>query len=168
MCIRDSIDTSDVGVRSFTVRAVDGGGNVATKTSTYRIGFEFEGFFRPLRNRPHVNVWKAGKVVPVSFSLDGYQGRDVIASGYPRSTEIRCGTSPDTVGTERSRAERHTRLRYKPKRDLYIYMWQTDRRWAGDCRQFVLKLDDGSYHRADFRFLPKKQKHPHHGDNDDD
>jgi hypothetical protein len=170
------IDTSEIGARSFTVRAVDGAGNVSTATSRYRVGFQFEGFFGPVRNRPHVNVWKAGTPVPMIFSLDGYQGRGVIASGYPRSTEIRCGTSPDTLGTAGTRALAHSRLRYKPKRDLYVYLWKTDKRWAGECRQFVLKLDDGSYHRADFRFAPKKTKPkpkpkpPHHGggDGDDD
>ena len=36
--------------------------------------------------------------------------------------------------------------------DQYIYLWLTDRRWDGTCRQIVVKLDDGTEHRANFRF----------------
>jgi hypothetical protein len=39
---------------------------------------------------------------------------------------------------------------------LYHFLWKTDRRWAGTCRRLELELDDGSIHRANFRFA-----HPH-------
>jgi hypothetical protein len=34
----------------------------------------------------------------------------------------------------------------------YIYSWKTDKAWAGTCRQLIVKLTDGTYHWADFRF----------------
>jgi hypothetical protein len=37
-------------------------------------------------------------------------------------------------------------------------VWKTDRRWAGTCRQFMLKLKDGTVKRADFRFV-RGQRH---------
>ncbi len=43
-------------------------------------------------------------------------------------------------------------LSYDATTDQYIYVWKTDKSWAGTCRTFVLKLNDGSYHRADFKF----------------
>jgi hypothetical protein len=36
-------------------------------------------------------------------------------------------------------------------------MWKTERKWAGSCREFVLKLDDGSVHVAQFEFTKKKR-----------
>ena len=36
-------------------------------------------------------------------------------------------------------------------------LWKTDQRWAGGCREFVLKLDDGSVHTALFEFAKKKK-----------
>ena len=157
-----SIDTATVGDHTFTVRAVDAAGNAGTRSVTYRVeerfAFDFEGFFRPVVNRPRTNFVRAGAVVPIRFSLDGWQGRDVIADGYPRSRDFECGSSADLDGGEPTRSVGRWRLRYKPRRDLYVYLWKTDRDWAGQCRQFILKLADGSYHRADFRF-PHKRWH---------
>jgi hypothetical protein len=31
-------------------------------------------------------------------------------------------------------------------------VWKTDPSWAGTCRQLVVELNDGSIHRANFRF----------------
>jgi hypothetical protein len=36
--------------------------------------------------------------------------------------------------------------------DTYVYVWKTDRSWANTCRQLIVKLDDGSVHRANFQF----------------
>jgi hypothetical protein len=34
----------------------------------------------------------------------------------------------------------------------YVYLWKTDRAWANTCRQLIVKLTDGSVHRANFQF----------------
>jgi hypothetical protein len=34
----------------------------------------------------------------------------------------------------------------------YQFNWKTDKACAGTCRQLILQLVDGSYHRATFRF----------------
>ncbi len=41
---------------------------------------------------------------------------------------------------------------YDPDSDRYTYVWKTNKAWNGTCRQLVLKLDDGSIHRAKFKF----------------
>jgi hypothetical protein len=38
------------------------------------------------------------------------------------------------------------------KLGLYHFLWKTDWRWAGSCRQLEVELTDGSIHRANFRF----------------
>ena len=35
---------------------------------------------------------------------------------------------------------------------------KTDKKWSGTCRDFVLKLDDGSVHTARFEFAGKRDK----------
>jgi hypothetical protein len=35
----------------------------------------------------------------------------------------------------------------------YRFVRKTEREWAGGCRQFMLRLDDGTIRRADFRFV---------------
>ena len=37
--------------------------------------------------------------------------------------------------------------------DTYTYVWKTDKNnWAKTCRQLVVKLNDGSFYRANFQF----------------
>lgn len=36
--------------------------------------------------------------------------------------------------------------------DQYIYIWKTEKAWAGTSRQFVIKLKDGTDHKANFSF----------------
>ena len=145
------IDTS-IGTHSFSVTAVDGAGNTTVKSVTYSVAFSFRGFFWPVKNPPDVNRWKAGLPVPIRFSLDGYRGARPEAPGYPRS--VRCGGGD--VEQARIRAASWKRsFVYDRRRDQYVGLWKTERRWAGSCRELVLKLDDGSVHTAKFQFVKR-------------
>ena len=42
-------------------------------------------------------------------------------------------------------------LTYDAGADQYIYVWKTEKSWNG-CRQLVIQLKDGTYHRANFQF----------------
>ena len=44
-------------------------------------------------------------------------------------------------------------LAYRKRKARYLFLWRTERDWAGSCRQFMLTLDDGTVRRADFAFL---------------
>jgi len=113
--------------------------------------YNFIGSLPPVDNLPIFNVAKAGSAIPVKFSLSGYQGLDIFAAGYPKSISIQCdGTEPgeaiDTVTAGGSS------LNYDDATDQYIYVWKTDKKWAGTCRQLEVKLDDGTSHFANFTF----------------
>jgi extracellular elastinolytic metalloproteinase len=84
----------------------------------------------------------------------------VIDSHYPRSVRMTCGSHADLDGGDVARSATHTTLHYLAKYDVYVFLWRTDSGWDNTCRQFVLKLSDGSYHRADFRF--PDTRHGHH------
>ena len=43
-------------------------------------------------------------------------------------------------------------LTHDPLTDRYTYVWKTDKAWAGTCRQLVVQLTDGTFHRATFDF----------------
>lgn len=160
-----SIDTAAAGPHTFTVNATDAAGNEATATTAYEVteappvGFPFEGFFSPLDDP--VNKLKAGSIVPVRFSLDGYRGKDVLADGFPRSAEVDCDIVPDAdpdtaEPTDTPWSRWHRDLRYQPWNDQYVYMWDTERGWAGECRQLIVKLSDGSVHRANVAFAKRR------------
>ena len=43
-------------------------------------------------------------------------------------------------------------LSYDPTTGQYIYVWKTEKSWAGTCRQLRVKLMDGTSHIANFNF----------------
>jgi hypothetical protein len=148
------VETSGLGPHSFTVTATDRAGNSLSKTVTYSVGYSFKGFLWPVKNAPKTNRWKAGVPVPIRFSLNGFRGSRPEASGYPRS--MRCGGGDvDQIGSKWRPV-----FDYSRRLDNYVMLWKTERRWAGTCREFVLKLDDGTVHTARFEFV-KPDRHPH-------
>ncbi len=114
--------------------------------------YMFSGFFPPVANPSAMNNVKAGQAVPLKFSLNGDQGLNIFAAGYPQSTMIACGTSISQDAIEETDTAGSSSLSYDPTTDTYNYVWKTDKEWAGTCRQLVVKLDDGTYHYADFNF----------------
>jgi hypothetical protein len=117
------------------------------------LAHDFGGFFAPVNNPPTLNVVKAGRAVPVKFSLGGDKGLDVFAEGYPRSRRISCSSSaPLDAIEQRTSAAGGSGLSYDAATERYTYVWKIQKAWSGTCRQLVVRLDDGSFHRANFRF----------------
>ena len=99
-----------------------------------------------------VNVARAGRAVPVKFSLDGYDDMDILEVGYPKSQQIDCDSLDPVdrvVGTVTAGS---TGLSYDESTEAYTYIWKTEKAWAGSCRQLILKLNDGTEHLAYFEF----------------
>jgi len=114
--------------------------------------FNFSGFFQPVDNLPTLNAVKAGQAIPVKFSLNGDQGLDIFAAGYPKSQYIACDSTAALDGIEVTLTAGSSSLSYDPSTDTYTYVWKTDKAWANTCRQLVVKLNDGTYHQANFKF----------------
>jgi len=145
-----AIDTSSVGTKTFSVAARDRAGNSRTVTHTYKVIFDFAGFFSPISNPPVLNSVKAGSVVIESFILAGNQGMGIIASGYPRVQTISCtslaasGSPMSVVGTlHYGSAAYGTR---------YYEQWTSSSSWASTCRQVTIRLSDDTDHVAYFKF----------------
>ena len=89
----------------------------------------------------------------MKFSCGGIPGLDVFAAGYPAVAQIACGSTALPTGTRRDDDCRATaRSAYDPATDTYTYVWKTHKAWAGTCRQLVVKLEDGTFHQANFQF----------------
>jgi len=118
---------------------------------TYTVIYNFHGFFQPVDNLPTLNVAKAGSAIPVKFSLSGNQGLNIFASGYPTSyVAARDATAADD-SIETTVTAGGSSLNYDATADQYIYVWKTDKAWAGTCRQLRVKLADGTLHTANFK-----------------
>ncbi|MGW9166014.1 PxKF domain-containing protein [Agromyces sp. NPDC055658] len=152
-----ALDTSSVGTKTATAAegaARDNAGNPSAAVSCeYSVIYDFAGFFRPVDMGGVVNSVKAGSAVPMKFSLDGDQGLDIIAAGYPRATFTSCDANAPVDAVESTVTAGGSSLTYDPVAGQYVYVWKTDKSWAGRCGTFELKLDDGVTRTAKFKFL---------------
>jgi hypothetical protein len=153
-----ALDTGTVGSKTASApTAADNVGLSNDASCTYSVIYDWNGFFQPIDNLDAngnyvLNKAKAGSTVPVKFSLGGDQGLGIFASGYPQSASVACSSSSSDAIEEYSTAT-VSGLKYDPVADQYIYNWKTDSKWAGSCRQLIVKLSDDTYHRANFNFL---------------
>ena len=137
---------------TIRVQVTDNGGLTATDEATVVVIYNFAGFFQPVDNLPILNVVKAGSSVPVKFSLAGNQGLAIFEAGYPKSEAIPCDSTVPVSGVDETSTAGSSGLTYNPTTDQYTYVWKTEKSWANSCRQLVVKLNDGTFHRANFKF----------------
>jgi len=137
-----------------TVHASADDGTTTPSTCTFKVivQYNFAGFFQPVDNLPVFNVVQAGRAIPVKFSLSGYKGLGIFAAGSPSSGPVACNSSDPATDLTETVTAGGSSLNYDPTTDQYIYVWKTNPAWAGTCRQLVVQLNDGSIHRANFRF----------------
>ena len=131
--------------------AEDKAGNTNSASATYNVNYNFSGFFAPVDNPPICNVVKAGQAIPVKFSLHGNQGLNIFQTGYPRVANSTCTGDP-TDSIETTVTAGGSSLTYDSGADQYIYVWKTDKNWAGSARRLEIVLADGTYHYARFTF----------------
>jgi DNA-binding beta-propeller fold protein YncE len=141
-----------VGTTTVNATADDGNGHTAHCSFTVTVQYNFAGFFPPVANLPTFNIVQAGKGIPVKFSLSGNKGLGIFAPGSPSSGPIACNSSDPATLLEETVTAGGSSLSYDPLTDQYVYIWKTDAGWAGTCRQLVVELNDGSIHRANFKF----------------
>jgi predicted extracellular nuclease len=110
-----------------------------------RAPLDFDGFFPPAVNPPDTHTAKAGSRIPLKFSLDGFQGLDVLA-GTPQV--FACGDWPDGTSVDAS----VNPLVYDAARDEYKLEWKTAKAWANSCRTIELAFADGTWQTLDVNF----------------
>jgi HYR domain len=157
-CSAASGSSFPAGTTTVTCSATDAHGNTKNGSFTVSVVYGWAGFFQPVDNTDAtgkyiLNVAKAGSTIPVKFSLAGDQGLNIFATGYPKvSATFSCSADPSTDPIEEYSTATVSGLKYDPTANQYIYNWKTDKGWAGGCRSLLVKLADGSTHRADFNF----------------
>jgi len=137
----DSLDTSSIGNKTFTVEAEDAAGNTSSTTVTYNVHWPFGGITPPFGVRNEV---QAGSAFPVRFSLGGDWGLDVFAAGYPKSKV--CGEDDSTLESTTTAED------FSYADGDYKYVWKTRPQWKGQCRELVLRFIDNTEQRATFEF----------------
>jgi hypothetical protein len=140
------------GTTTVNSTATDGAGNPSSCSFTVTVLYNFTGFFQPVSNLPVLNVVNAGRAIPVKFSLSGNKGLNIFAPDSPASGPIMCNSSDPATDLQDTVTAGGSSLSYDAATDQYVYVWKTSTAWAGTCRQLVVELNDGSVHRANFKF----------------
>jgi uncharacterized repeat protein (TIGR01451 family) len=143
-----------VGTTTVTATANDVAGNTSSCTFTITVLYNFFGFFSPVDNLPVFNEMKAGRSVPVKFSLSGNKGLNIFAADSPNSVQIACDTGAPIAVVEETTTAGSSSLTYDATSDRYHYVWKTESAWANTCRQLNVVLNDGTTHSAKFKFKP--------------
>jgi sugar lactone lactonase YvrE len=141
-----------VGTTTVNATATDGAGNTSSCSFNVTVRYNFAGFFQPISNLPVVNTVNAGRAIPVKFSLGGNKGLNIFAPNSPSSGPITCNSSDPATNLQDTVTAGGSSLSYDAASDQYVYVWKTNSSWAGTCRQLVVRLNDGSIHRANFKF----------------
>jgi uncharacterized repeat protein (TIGR01451 family) len=141
-----------VGTTTVNATATDAAGNSSSCSFNVTVLYVFTGFFSPVDNLPTLNQVNAGKAIPVKFSLSGNKGLNIFAPNNPTSGIIPCGANDPIVDITETVTAGGSSLSYNATNEQYNYVWKTESSWAGTCRQLVLQLNDGSIHRANFKF----------------
>jgi hypothetical protein len=152
-CSRNSGDTFPIGTTTVNCSATDAAGNTANGSFDVTVTYAFGGFFSPVDNQPTYNEAKAGSAIPVKFSLSGDQGLEIFEAGYPKSEHTKCNSMAQRDGIEETATAGSSSLSYDATTDQYTYVWKTEKAWSDSCRQLVILLDDGTFHRANFNFV---------------
>jgi dipeptidyl aminopeptidase/acylaminoacyl peptidase len=121
--------------------------------------YNFSGFYQPVDNLDTngnyiFNKTKPGKTIPIRFSLGGDKGLNIFDDSEnpnPKSEPIDCKTGAPIDEIEQT-VTGTSSLSYNAGSARYEYDWATISAWSGTCRQFVMKLKDGTVHRANFTF----------------
>jgi microsomal dipeptidase-like Zn-dependent dipeptidase len=132
--------------------AVDLSGNTTNVSLSYWVRYVYDGFYSPVDNLPDINKAKAGSMIPIKFNLNGYHGLDIFANESPFSRSVSCDSGSTMNDTEQATNPGSRTLSYNADNDQYSYVWKTSKSWSGSCREFLLKLNDGSDHAAVFKF----------------
>lgn len=114
--------------------------------------FEFRGFSPPVLPAPALNVVRAGQSVPVKFRVSGDQ-KLARGGSVAASLEVTCGTLQPN-GTKWLLAEpagQQAMVR-DPATGQVTYAWKAPREWQGTCRALAVRLVDGVWHHAYFKF----------------
>ena len=115
--------------------------------------YTFDGFFAPLANPPAMNAVKAGKGVPVQFSLGGDFGLNVFETGYPQARAVGCDPTASVHQVNEAVNAKSSGLTFNPLSQRYTYVWKTERSWVGGCTELVMRFDDGQERVARFQLV---------------
>ena len=146
---RTPLDTSRLGVHTFTVTATDNDGNVSTLSRQYEV-IKFSGFFSPINNPPTINTVKAGAGVAVKYRLQRLVNGQLVpiddTTSFVSVTATQetgggtCQGDPDAIEIFTG----NSGLQYLGDGN-WQFNWSTKKTYSGKCFRMNLNLWDAHF-----------------------
>ena len=86
----------------------------------------------------------------MKFSLGGDMGLNIFKAGYPKVYAYDVGSKTATAPIELTVTAGNSSLSYDSSSGQYIYVWKTDKGWAGLGKKLVIEFNDGRQVEAFF------------------
>ena len=139
-----AIDTATVGMKSFSVTAIDVAGNQSTHAVTYYIRYGYSGVLAPL-DPAGGTTRKLGTPVPVKFQLTDANGAFVTtaAAGISVAPIVGGVTGTEMPGTAQGGSTTGNLFRYDVLNNQYLFNLSTNTLTAGTW-QLRIALNDGT------------------------
>ncbi len=140
-----------MGSFPYTARAADLAGNVTVQTITYDVVYAWNGFAQPVNDTAHqvgsaTSVFKAGRTVPLRFSLANAQGQVVVPTTAPIWVMPAQGGAMSTPVNEQVYSDAADSGQvYRATGSTWNYNWSTKGLGSAWWRVGV-RLDDGTTH----------------------
>ncbi|HEV8695826.1 MAG TPA: PxKF domain-containing protein, partial [Lysobacter sp.] len=147
----DPLATGSIGSKTVDCTAIDRAGNTAGGSAGYRVVYGFSGFNAPVQNPPVLNVFKAGRSIPLRWRVVDAQGAPVtnLSSATVSATAISCPNATEnrisTYGGSNGQLQ-------NLGNGYYQLDWLVSFSLRGYCSRLDLKLGDGELHSAQFKF----------------
>ena len=138
-----AVDTSSVGAQTVNCTATDHAGNTATGQASYRVVYNFSGFFQPVDNLPTVNTTNSGSAVPLKWRLTDANGVGIadpasFTNVTVASLTCAAGVTDDLLEETAAGA---SGLLYLGD-GYWQYTWKTSPSYARSCKTMKLNLAD--------------------------
>jgi hypothetical protein len=143
-----ALDTSTLGIHTFTVTATDNAGHVTTLSRQYEV-IKFTGFFTPIDNPPTVNTVRAGGIIPVKYRLQRLVDGQLVPLDDPRSfvsvtaTQVGGGTCAGFTDAIETTAG-SSGLQYLGDGN-WQFNWATKKNYSNKCFEMALQLWDAHF-----------------------
>jgi|GEM_PF-5344185 len=148
----ENATTSAVGNFVLNCAATDNAGNTRALAVPYQVVYRFDGFLPPVDNKgrtagPQINIFNAGRTVPVKFQIKNNAGGAVKAANLPAwITPVSLGpiTAAIKGSINNEPATKGTYFRWDESNQQYIYNWSTKGIAGGYYYRIGAILDDGT------------------------
>jgi CSLREA domain-containing protein len=147
-----TLNTATLGTKTVDCTATDRAGNVATKSVSYSVTYQFVGFSEPIDGNGVLNVAKAGRTISLKWRVLNAAGAPItnLSSATVTVANLACpsGATADDVEEYAKGGPGFQNL----GNGYYQFNWATPKTYAGSCKTMQLDLGEGITRNALFQF----------------